>query len=596
MKKISRRQQVLAAAVVLVLALAGWVIWTVVHVAGLLSKAADDGQQIKQLIAAGKFDQIQGPLDRFRADADRASSAVHGISWSMLSAVPWLGSDAKGVRTAADVAKTLGDGPMADLTAVSRDLHQLTPHNGTVDIAAVRALAPTLEAAQKSLDEARTAINANDPSGYLSPLRDKYVKLQQEINSAAGGLDSASTALKVMPRMLGDEGPQHYLLMMENNAEIRASGGLPGVVAVLTADHGTLSLSDPVQTHDLKGATAPLLPINRLEETFFGQGIENIGDATLDPDFDRVAKLVSAAWQVSHPGPIDGVISMDTVALTYLLRATGPLTIGPETVTTSRGPVTVAAKTLTAADAADYLMHQIYIDYNDPTPQAAFFRLAAKTAFARISDGGAAPITLLQAFGQAAIEHRLLLQSFDPSSAGLLAGTTISGGVTSSPSGQPRMDVAFNDFTGAKMSYYLRYRVNLTTTSCAGGVRTVKADMTLTSVAPANAGATLPTYVTGGGLYGNKPGTMTVQYMLVGPRGGTLTDVHAHGYRLDDFLQTATVDGRPVASNYVGLDPGQSVQVTWTATSAAGQTVPIAFGMTPSIVAGSPDVTVSGHC
>jgi hypothetical protein len=287
---------------------------------------------------------------------------------------------------------------------------------------------------------------------------------------------------------------------------------------------------------------------------------------------------------------------MDTVALTYLLRATGPLTIGPATVPTARGPVTVTAKTLTASDAADYLMHQIYIDYNDATPQAAFFQLAAKTAFARISDGGAAPITLLQAFGQAAIEHRLLLQSFDPSSAGLLAGTTISGGVTASTAGQPRMDLALNDFTGAKMSYYLRYGVKLTTTSCAGGVRTVKADMTISSVAPADAGTTLPSYVTGGGLYGDKPGTMTVQYMLVGPRGGTLTDVHAHGDKLDDFLQTATLDGRPVASNYIGLDPGQVLHVSWTATSAAGQTGPIAFGMTPSIVAGSPDVTVSGHC
>ena len=42
--------------------------------------------------------------------------------------------------------------------------------------------------------------------------------------------------------MLGSDGPRHYLLVVQNNAEIRSTGGLPGSFMILNAEDGKLSL------------------------------------------------------------------------------------------------------------------------------------------------------------------------------------------------------------------------------------------------------------------------------------------------------------------------------------------------------------------
>ena len=607
MKRLSRRQTILAAIGALIVLVVIWFGWTVVHVASLLSTAADDGGRIKALVAAGKFDELPGAVDQFRKDAVRASSAVHGVSWSFLSHVPILGSDARGVRTAADVARRIGDGPALQLAEVSKDLHALTPHHGAIDITAVRAVEPTIASAHGAMLTACSQIDANNAGGYFEPLRSKYLKLQQEIDAACGGLTSADLAVRVMPQLLGEDGPQNYLLVMQNNAEIRTSGGLPGALALITADHGRLTFGKQVLASTLGVRAAPVLPLSALETQLFGtQPGVDMRDANLTPDFSRAADLWRARWQEVEGGTLDGVIAVDPVTLSYIIGATGPVTVPEVTATVAGKTATFPQRTFTAANVVDYLEHQVYIDYPTGDEQQVVFAATTKAVFSRLTGGGASAESLLKALGRAGSERRLAVESFDQPARGLLAGTAVAGDLQTPVAGRPRVNVLFNDFTGAKMSYYLRYSLSVSSTSCTSGVQGLSAHLKIWSTAPANARTTLPPFITGGGLYGVTPGSQSIQYMIVGPLGGSIGNMLVNGApltkdpsnrtALPDFSQRGQLGTRPLLSNYLGLDPGQTIDVTWTMSSGNGQTGAPLVGMTPSIVPGNPNASVTPAC
>lgn len=50
--------------------------------------------------------------------------------------------------------------------------------------------------------------------------------------------------------MLGGDGPRHYLLMFQNNAEERASGGNPASMAMITVDDGRVTLGRQASSSD----------------------------------------------------------------------------------------------------------------------------------------------------------------------------------------------------------------------------------------------------------------------------------------------------------------------------------------------------------
>ncbi len=98
--------------------------------------------------------------------------------------------------------------------------------------------------------------------------------------------------------------------------------------------------------------------------------------------------------QVSGQG-VDGVLSIDPVALSYVLEATGPLPLpgGGE---------------LTAAGAVDLLLSRVYAEIEEPAEQDLFFAAAASSVLGTLTSGVAEPAALVGQLARAAGERRLL--------------------------------------------------------------------------------------------------------------------------------------------------------------------------------------------
>ncbi|GAA3530812.1 DUF4012 domain-containing protein [Nocardioides daeguensis] len=546
-----------------------WCGWTAWQVNRDLDEAVARGHAIQAAVEARDTASLDRELTALREASAAAADRTSGFTWSVLGRVPVLGDDARGIETTSRVLADLARDGVEPLVSASDRFEELLPRGGALDVGVAEELADPVARAHRAFAAADADLTAVDASGFVGRLHRQFTDFRDQVAEASDALGSAETATRVLPTMLGAEGPRRYLLVFENNAEIRGTGGLAGAVSYVEAADGRLELRGHVAASSLGEAPAPVLPLSGAEQELYGDVLGTYAmNATMTPDAPRAAALLKARWEREFPGQrVDGVVLLDALAIGYLLDATGP--------------VNVDGVQITGANAVDELLHTTYLRLPEPARQDAFFAEVAAATFAKFTSGLGNPTGVLEALGRATDERRVLVHAFDDAVQQELAGTPIAGELATDPESEDaQVAVTLNDMTGAKMSYYLRYDVDVSATACRGSAQTYSAKARISSVAPPEA-ATLPDYITGGGTYGPQPGTQVLAVRVFGPVGGEVSDLEFNGVASEAV--EVDQDGRPVAMTYVQLTPGQTVDLAWKMKSGAGQTGDTALAVTPTI-------------
>jgi hypothetical protein len=197
---------------------------------------------------------------------------------------------------------------------------------GRVDLDRLPALEERLGAAAAPLRAAERELRRVDAElpglGRVAATRDGTLR---DVVPARRALDHAVAVLDRLPAALGADRPMRYLLAISNESELRASGGAPLSVAVLTFDDGAISVSESVQAEDLPERLTwrgePGSPFNDPD----GRRTDRFANASFHPDFRTAARdLLGAARAAGFPR-MSGVVSVDVRAVAEVLRVTGPL-------------------------------------------------------------------------------------------------------------------------------------------------------------------------------------------------------------------------------------------------------------------------------
>ncbi|MBI4999237.1 DUF4012 domain-containing protein, partial [Candidatus Gottesmanbacteria bacterium] len=128
----------------------------------------------------------------------------------------------------------------------------------------------------------------------------------------------------VAPWILGLKGKRTYLVLFQNNFELRPGGGFIGSLGFLTFNSGKLDLKiEDVYTADgqLRGHVEPPKPIRQ----YLNQIHWYLRDSNWEPDFPSNAQ--KAAWFLEKELGIkpDGVIGLDLSLVKKVLAITGPV-------------------------------------------------------------------------------------------------------------------------------------------------------------------------------------------------------------------------------------------------------------------------------
>nr|WP_246224013.1 DUF4012 domain-containing protein [Pseudarthrobacter psychrotolerans] len=520
--------------------------------------------------------------DKIRSHTGAAREAAGDPLWTLASAIPVLGPNFSAVtevaRTADDVS-TLGVTPLVSVF-VSLNWDSLLPSGSGTNLEPIQKAAPTVVSAAYAVRSSAERLAAIDPSGLLPQVADPLERALTQIHAATGALDAAADASKIAPELLGVDGHRNYLLMIQNNAETRASGGIPGALAVLSFDRGSLTLGSQSSAGDI-GVMSPIVALDPDQQQIYsGRVGKFMQDVNLTPDFPTAASTAQAMWERKTGQRVDGVISIDPVALGYILDATGPVTIRhPEFVALASAGLPTE---LTGKNVVQTLLSDVYAKIKRPADQDIYFAGVAKEIFAALSDGKGNSKGLIAGLSRGADEGRVLIWSGLPAEQSVIAKYALSGSIAGPSVAPAQFGAYFNDGTGAKMDYYVKRTVQLVKECAKDGYQQTTVRVTSINTAPADAATSLPAYVTGGGAFGVPAGTVQTNIVAYGPVQANMETANLDGQRTD--FASHRHANRPVGVVAVRLAPGESKTVEFTFGKIVQHTEPN-LAVTPTVQA-----------
>lgn len=434
----------------------GFTAWQAMTVRSSLTAASERLSSTVDALGDGNFDAAATELDQARDTAGTARRHSRGPVWWAASKLPVIGDDVAAVRVISEVTDSLASRSLPDLVEAAKRFgpEQITPRGGRVDLEPVARVAPILAEGAQQIASADARVAELDPAGLVGALAGPVTDLQSKLARAARVSSVAATAAELMPAMLGSEGDRRYFLVFPNNAEIRAGGGMLGAHAVMQVRNGKPRIIEQGTPASLGPFTEDFIDLSADERKLFTTRLSvHPQNAAFLPDFPRTAQILTQMWEARRDADLDGMVSVDPVAMSYLLRATGPIAL-------SNG------QELTADNAVDYLLHGVYQSVPDGDTQNELYEEAARLVFEALLSDGVEPRTLLDALTQAVNEGRIKIWAADQREQQRLAGTTVAAELPVADGSVPEIGVYLNDAAADKLSYFLDYHVDVTPLTC----------------------------------------------------------------------------------------------------------------------------------
>lgn len=174
-------------------------------------------------------------------------------------------------------------------------------------------------------------------AGLVAPAQQALTDFDRHIREAQAMLP----LLPFLDGIAGSNGSASYLVLQQDPAELRATGGFIGSVAFLDFNHGSLQPFQPVDIESIDGPhfhrtlgvagdpkyVAPPAPFVRVLDP--GDSWE-LRDGNFSPDFPTSARLAEFLLQRETGRKVAGVIAIDPYLIADLLTLTGPVAV-PET-------------------------------------------------------------------------------------------------------------------------------------------------------------------------------------------------------------------------------------------------------------------------
>jgi hypothetical protein len=384
---------------VLLLAAVAWIGVRAFLAKGELEAAVPLAQQVREQVLAGDAPAAGKTARELASHAREAAALTSDPIWRAAEIVPWIGPNLSAVRNLAGATDEVAVGAISPLVNLSGSLRPdlFKPVDGAVPLQPMIDAQQDVRSADDALEGAAQRVRGIDQSSLISQVSAAVDQLGPVLTETADTVDAARRAIDLLPAMLGANGPRNYLVLFQNPAEPRAGGGNPGALALIGTDGGRISLLQQATSGDFPRFPEPVLPLTTETAGIYGNITGRfIQDVTLTPRFDVSAELASEMWFQRFGTRVDGVLSIDPVALGYLLAATGPIDLS-------------SGDQLTAENAADLLLNQVYQRYPAQADQDAFFAAASAAVFDRISTGNFDATKLVGALAQAGDERRVLV-------------------------------------------------------------------------------------------------------------------------------------------------------------------------------------------
>ncbi|WBC16211.1 DUF4012 domain-containing protein [Micromonospora sp. WMMA1998] len=514
----------------------GWVAFRGWQARAHLVNAAGLAKELSSQVLDGDVARAQRTLAALQEQATAARGATGDPVWWVGQRTPYAGDDLTAVREISVAVDDLAR--LAFPTLLRVDLASLVPKQGKLDLNRLSAVSAEVSTADQAVRRTAQRLAAVPTADLVAQVREAVTALRSELEQLGELTSAADRGARLLPPLLGAGGPRTYLLVSQNPAELRATGGMFGAYAVLRAEDGRIRMVTQGSSSQLGRFDPPLQVDPEMRRLWSDLPGMYPADVNLSPDFPSAAKAYREMVRRRTGTTVDGVLAVDPVVLSYLLGVIGPVTV-PD------GPA------LAGSTAVRTLLADSYRDL-DTKDQDEFFARAAARVFDALFTKSVDPRSLLTVFSRSISERRILFWSARTEEQRALADSRLAGQLPEKDT-VPTVGVFLNDGSGAKLGYYLRFSAALTVGDCQpDGRRELRLQVTVRSTAPRSG---LSKSVTGLAMSGDKYRARTFVSVHT-PTGGAVLTGRLDGR--DTAMGSGTHGRRQVAVATVETGPGQT--------------------------------------
>lgn len=189
---------------------------------------------------------------------------------------------------------------------------------------------PQIDKIEEKLTLAKKEIDKVDPNHY--PQIGKLKKVSEQIKQIKSITDGAVVAaeqgkplIKALPSLLGETKGKKYLVLFQNDAELRPTGGFLTYYAVFRVEEGVIKIDSSSDVYELDNSIAvhPAAP-DIIKKYFPNVSRGFIRDSNLSPDFVKGMDAFNELYaKSSRKSEVDGIVALDTKFLVNIIKILG---------------------------------------------------------------------------------------------------------------------------------------------------------------------------------------------------------------------------------------------------------------------------------
>ncbi|MDI1289984.1 MAG: DUF4012 domain-containing protein [bacterium] len=542
-----------AVTAVIVIGLAVWLAVNVLSTARQGQQLQDDVNAAKASISRLDIPAASADLQAVIASSTALDASTDGLAWRLAEQMPFIGDSARAASAFASAARVLSVAAQPLISSVGGQ--DTTTGKLMAVISNPEAVTFLRTAAQQASDE----LGDISPDGLNFGLDAAVTDAQASLPGLVSALDEVARSTGPMTSMLGADKPTTWLVMAQNPAELRGSGGLFSAYLLVTLNDGQMEIVEAGSRKGLDGEfpMAEQIPyweaVSPETAGTWGPALGEWASFNIPPDFPTVAKLAAAGMK-KRGTPVDGVIAIDPTVTAAILAGTGSVE--------HKGMV------IDSSTAEEFFTKGLYQDFPGFDDVKAKDELAMGLTYATIDAALKRPLdapSLWNAMSAAVEGGHLKAWSSNEADQAWLETTPVAAAFSQHPND---VVVGFLNGTGGKLDPYITRDVAIDYSRCESD-KTVDLTIAMANEAPKG----LPAYVDVTLDQDGVPDSSV-------PKGFSRTFVTAYapGTTLEDasFLKAATKDGEKIAPSYGGtsgrpnwtvpveLNRGDSTQIAMT--------------------------------
>lgn len=197
----------------------------------------------------------------------------------------------------------------------------------------LKEIQPTIDEIDNETKTIVSILNEINPNRYPNKIAGKEVKsklieVQKNAAMASQTFSDYKPVIASLGKMAGAEKKQKYLVLFQNDNELRPTGGFLTAYAIINIEKGVVTSENSGDIYELDQKFTKKIAIPAVLGRYLTtEKYYHLRDMNVSPDFKTSMDEFYTNYKTvkGEPQDIDGIIAVDTYVLSELLRLIGPV-------------------------------------------------------------------------------------------------------------------------------------------------------------------------------------------------------------------------------------------------------------------------------